>query len=196
LNANRKIIRTAFFTAVFVLGMPGPVRADVVFIGGVDMGGTGFGNVNTIMTMQALGQQMGSIESGCVGVSDQGRLSTTVQWLNTHNQTDSDLCQGGNIGGFEKPPSDFPHNQTFKISDAAKLVVVFNSDQPAGGSVSLKKPGFRPLQRQRTSWFHIRRHFSGFLQHQIRTRYRELRVGIYAECHTEGCRPGCHQRRL
>jgi PEP-CTERM motif len=138
LNANRKIIRTAFFTAVFVLGMPGPVRADVVFIGGVDMGGTGFGNVNTIMTMQALGQQMGSIESGCVGVSDQGRLSTTVQWLNTHNQTDSDLCQGGNIGGFEKPPSDFPHNQTFKISDAAKLVVVFNSDQPAGGSVSLK----------------------------------------------------------
>jgi hypothetical protein len=89
--------------------------------------------------MQALGNQMGSIETGCVGVSDQGRLNTTVQWLNKSKQTDADLCQGGNTGGFEKPPSNFPHNQTLLVSDASKIGVVFNSDQPAGGSVNLTK---------------------------------------------------------
>lgn len=103
------------------------------------MSGTGFGDVNTLMTMQALGSQMGSIETGCVGVSDQGRLNTTVQWLNKSKQTDPDLCQGGNSGGFEKPPSNFPHNQTLLVSDASKIAVVFNSDQPAGGSVNLTK---------------------------------------------------------
>lgn len=124
--------------AVFLLGATSLVKADVVFVGPVDMSGTGFGNVNTVMTMQATGSQMGSIESGCVGVSDSGRLSTTMQWLNKNDQTDSDLCQGGNTGNFEKAPSDFPHNQTFKVSNASQLVVVFNSDQPAGGKVSLK----------------------------------------------------------
>jgi hypothetical protein len=130
--------RSVLLAAVFLLGVTASVRANVVFVGPVDMSGTGFGNVNTVMTMQATGSQMGSIESGCVGVSDGGRLSTTVQWLNKNNQTDSDLCQGGNVGGFEKPPSDFPHNQTFQVSKASQLVVVFNSDQPAGGTVSLK----------------------------------------------------------
>ena len=113
-------------------------RADVVFVGPVDMSGTGFGNRITVMTMQATGTQLGSIESGCVGVSDSGRTDTTVQWLNTHNKTDADLCQGGNVGGFEKPPSKFPHNQTPPVSDASKIAVIFNSDQPAGGTVSLK----------------------------------------------------------
>ena len=120
-----------------VLGTPLLSRADVVFVGPVDMSGTGFGAVNTIMTMQALGDEMGSIESGCVGVSDKGRLSTTMQWLDAHHQSDTDLCQGGNVGGFEKPPSKFPHNQTFSVSDASKIAVIFNSDQPAGGTVKL-----------------------------------------------------------
>jgi len=87
--------------------------------------------------MQALGTQMGSVESGCVGVSDAGRLNTTVQWLQQHHQTDPDLCQGGNTGGYEVPPSKFPHNQTLLVSDASNIAVVFNSNQPAGGTVSL-----------------------------------------------------------
>src|SRR6266481_1361205 len=129
-------ILTISLTIAFVLwGVPPIVRADTVFVGPVDMSGTGFGAVNTVMTMQATGTQMGSVESGCVGVSDSGRLNTTVQWLQQHNQTDSDLCQGGNTGGYEKPPSNFPHNQTLPVSNAANLAVVFNSDQPAGGTV-------------------------------------------------------------
>ena len=142
MTLDQKLIRTLFLTALLVLGAAGVARADVVFVGGVDIGGTGFGAVNTIMTMQALGSQMGSIESGCVGVSDSGRLSTTVQWLNKNHQSDADLCQGGNVGGFEKPPSKFPHNQTFQVSDASKIAVVFNSDQPAGGTVSLNNLTF------------------------------------------------------
>jgi hypothetical protein len=136
---NQKFIHRVLLTVLFVLGAAGPARGDVVFVGGVDMGGTGFAAVNTLMTVQALGKQMGSIETGCVGVSDQGRLNTTKQWLNKNKQTDPDLCQGGNTGGFEKPPSKFPHNQTLPVSDASKIAVVFNSDQPAGGSVNLTK---------------------------------------------------------
>ena len=138
MNPNQRMACTLFLTALFVLATASVARADVVYVGGVDISGTGFGAVNTIMTMQATGSQMGSIESGCVGVSDSGRLSTTMQWLNKNHQTDADLCQGGNVGGFEKPPSKFPHNNTFQVSDASKIAVVFNSDQPAGGTVSLK----------------------------------------------------------
>jgi hypothetical protein len=137
LNKSRTT-RIVLLAAVLFLGATASVKADVVFVGAVDIGGTGFGHVNTIMTMQATGQAMGGVESGCVDVSDSGRLSTTMQWLNKNDQADSDLCQGGNTGGFEKAPSDFPHNQTFKVSNASQLVVVFNSDQPAGGKVSLK----------------------------------------------------------
>jgi hypothetical protein len=87
---------------------------------------------------------MGSVESGCVGVTDGGRLSTTVAWLNRNPKQgpDPDICQGVNLGGFEKMPSNFPHNQTFLVSDASKIAVVFNSDQPAGGTVSLKNLTF------------------------------------------------------
>lgn len=133
-----KTLSTITLTTVIVLwGVPPIARADTTFVGGVDMSGTGFGAVNTVMTMQAIGSQMGGVESGCVGVSDSGRLNTTVQWLDQHHQTDPDLCQGGNIGGYEKPPSNFPHNQTLTVSNASDIGVVFNSDQPAGGTVSL-----------------------------------------------------------
>jgi hypothetical protein len=142
LNKRNKLSITVLLPALLVLAVASVARADVVYVGPVDMSGTGFGAVNTIMTMQATGQAMGGPESGCVGVSDSGRLSSTVAWLNKSGQTDSDLCAGGNLGGFEKMPSNFPHNQTynvtFLVSDASKIGVVFNSDQPAGGTVSLK----------------------------------------------------------
>jgi hypothetical protein len=133
----RKLAVAALSSALVALAAPMLARADVVYVGPVDMSGTGFGNVNTIMTMQATGTQMGSIESGCVGVSDSGRLNTTMYMLNKTNKSDPDLCQGGNVGGYEKSPSNFPHNQTFLVTNAAQIGVVFNSNQPAGGTVSL-----------------------------------------------------------
>jgi hypothetical protein len=132
-----KILTISLTVAIVLWGVPPIARADTTFVGPVDMSGTGFGAVNTVMTMQATGTQMGGVESGCVGVSDAGRLNTTIQWLQQHHQTDPDLCQGGNTGGFEKPPSNFPHNQTLLVSNASQIGVVFNSDQPAGGTVSL-----------------------------------------------------------
>jgi len=138
LNKINKLSITVILPAVLVLAAASIARADVVYVGGVDMSGTGFGAVYTIMTMQATGQAMGGPESGCVGVSDRGRPNTTVAWLNNHNQSDPDLCQGGNLGGMEVPPANFPHNQIALVSDASKIAVVFNSDQSAGGTVSLK----------------------------------------------------------
>lgn len=105
----------------------GIAQADLVPGGVVDINGTGFGSVNTILTFQGTGQGMGSAESGCVGVSSAGVL----------NSTGGSVCQGGNIGGNEKPPAGFPHNQTFAITNAAQIGLVFNADQPAGGPITI-----------------------------------------------------------
>ena len=102
-------------------------KADLVPVGVVSMPGTGFGAVNTVLTFQATGQGMGGSESGCVGVSSTGTL----------NATGSSLCQGGNVGGDEKSPAAFPHNQTFTVSNASQIGLVFNADQPAGGGITL-----------------------------------------------------------
>lgn len=100
--------------------------ADAVLVGQVDMTGTGFGHVNTLLTVHALGQNMGGTESGCVGLKPPG------------NQIDGPhACQGDNAGGNEVPPDQFPHNQVLKVSDAFTMAVVFNVDQPAGGSITL-----------------------------------------------------------
>jgi PEP-CTERM motif len=113
--------------AALLFGAAGIARADLIPMGVVDIGGTGFGAVNTVLTYQATGQGMGLTESGCVGVGSGGVL----------NMTGPSVCVGGNVGGDEKPPAGFPHNQTFLVSDAAKIGLVFNADQPAGSMITL-----------------------------------------------------------
>jgi len=105
----------------------GIARADLIPGGVVNVSGTGFGAVNTILTYQGTGQGMGLSESGCVGVSSTGVL----------NSTGSSVCQGGNLGGNEKSPAGFPHNQTFTITKASQIGLVFNADQPGGGSITV-----------------------------------------------------------
>ena len=73
-------IRIVLLTAVFVLGVAGAVRADVVLVGPADIGETGFRNLNSITTMQATDDNQ--------------------------DQTDSDMNQEGNNGDDEKGPSD------------------------------------------------------------------------------------------
>jgi hypothetical protein len=102
-------------------------HADLVPVGVVSIGGTGFGAVNTILTFQGTGRGMGFPESGCVGVSSGGVLNTIGP----------SVCQGGNVGGNEKPPAGFPHNQTFLVSNAAQIGIIFNADQPAGGIITV-----------------------------------------------------------
>ena len=112
--------------ALLVVVSPRIASANLVLVGPVNLKGTGFGNVNTILTVQALGQGMGGTESGCFGLNMSGK------------QIDgSRACQGNNAGGNEKPPDAFPHNQVFQVSDAAKLAIVFNTDQPGGSSIVL-----------------------------------------------------------
>lgn len=111
--------------ALVFLATPGIARADLVSAGTVDVSGTGFGAVNTILTFQGTGQSMGMPESGCVGVSSAGAINTTG----------SSVCQGGSIGGNEL--SGASHNQTFTVSNASQIGVVFNADQPGGGNIQV-----------------------------------------------------------
>ena len=115
-------------TAAFVVLTAASIaKADLVPAGTINISGTGFGDVNTILTFQGTGQGMGLDESGCVGVSSAGVL----------NSTGSSVCQGGNLGGNEKAPAGFPHNQTFQVSNASQIGIVFNADQPGGGAITL-----------------------------------------------------------
>ena len=123
------ITRIAFvgaLGALSMLGTPSTTFANVVEVGPVNLKGTGFGNVNTILTVQALGQGMGGTESGCVGIDSAGK-----------QMIGSSICEGNNLGGNEKTPNKFPHNQTFVISDASTLAIVFNTDQPGGSAITL-----------------------------------------------------------
>ncbi|HLW83315.1 MAG TPA: PEP-CTERM sorting domain-containing protein [Candidatus Acidoferrales bacterium] len=124
----RTIKVTLFILACLIMMVFGATgaSADAVLVGQVNLQGTGFGNVNTILTVQALGTGMGGTESGCVGLNSAGK------------QIDGpSACQGMNAGGNEKPPDKFPHNQVFKVSDAFTLAVVFNTDQPGGSAITL-----------------------------------------------------------
>jgi hypothetical protein len=116
---------------LFLLSAVGSAHASLTPAGVVDIGGTGFGAVNTILTYQGTGPGMGATESGCVGV----KLGTP----GTLDDTGPSLCQGGNLGGDEKPPEGFPHNQTFLVSNAYQIGLVFNADQPAGSQITLSK---------------------------------------------------------
>jgi len=125
MKMNRFILAVSA-TGLF-LGAAGIAKADLIPGGVVDIGGTGFGAVNTVLTFQGTGQGMGSAESGCVGVSSAGVLNTTG----------ASVCQGGNVGGNEKAPASFPHNQTFMVSNASQIGLVFNAAQPAGGTITV-----------------------------------------------------------
>lgn len=115
--------------AILCLAAPQSTFADLVLAGPVDLSGTGFGNVTTLLTMQVNGTAMKSgFESGCVGVNSSG--ATTIG---------PSECQGDNAGGNEKRPAHFPHNSTPTVSNASQIVIVFNSDEPQndGGSIAL-----------------------------------------------------------
>ena len=98
MNLNQKLASVLSLTALLVLAAASVARADMSS-GKVDISGTKFDNENT--TMQDTGHETNGPES-CGGVSENGKLSTSVQWLMTNHQTSSDQCNGGNEGDFDK----------------------------------------------------------------------------------------------
>ena len=98
MNLNQKLASVLSLTALLVLAAASGARADMSS-GKVDIRGTKFDNENT--TMQDTGHETNGPES-CGGVSENGQLSTSVQWLMTNHQTSSDQCNGGNEGDFDK----------------------------------------------------------------------------------------------
>lgn len=67
--------------ALLMLSTPSTTFANLVEVGSVNLKGTGFGNMNTILTVQALGQAMGGTESGCVGIDSAGKHRKADDWL-------------------------------------------------------------------------------------------------------------------
>ena len=98
MNLNQKLASILSLTALLVLAAASVARADMSS-GKVDTNETKFDNENT--TMQDTGHETNGPES-CGGVSENGQLSTSVQWLMTNHQTSSDQCNGGNEGDFDK----------------------------------------------------------------------------------------------
>lgn len=117
--------------ALMILSLTAPHNAfaDLVYAGPVDLSGTGFGHVTTLLTMQENGREMKSgVESGCVGVNSSGMTAIGPS-----------ECQGDNVGGNEKPPAHSPHNSTPAVTNASQIAIVFNSDEPQddGGAIAL-----------------------------------------------------------
>jgi hypothetical protein len=69
----KRIVFAGGLSAVLMLGAPGATFANLVEVGSVNLKGTGFGNADTILTVQAPGQAMGGTESGCVGINSAGK---------------------------------------------------------------------------------------------------------------------------
>jgi hypothetical protein len=90
-----KWTNAALLLALLMFGAASVARADVMYVGPVDMSKTGFSDNHINMTMQA-------DESGCGDASDSIHLSTNVLSLNTSHQTDADRCKGGNDEDIDK----------------------------------------------------------------------------------------------
>lgn len=119
--------------AVFAVCTANLAFADVMFIGTVDIHGTGFGAVDPIMTMQTTGMGgAGTSEQGCSG------------WDGTKIIIGSPACapavvsddetQPAYTGLDSKGPAKTPHNDAPLLSDlgitkAAQIAIIFNPDQ-------------------------------------------------------------------
>lgn len=106
------VVSGCFASAAFADLIPAPTDFEV------NIGGTGFGNVSTLITLQTANGQTTS-EAGCIGFSD---LTTTCG-----------ITQDGKIknsSSTEPVPTGV---------DASDLRFVFNASQPAGGSIDLNQ---------------------------------------------------------
>lgn len=101
--------------------------ADAVLVGQVNMAGTGFGHVNTILTVQALGQGMGGTESGCVGLNSSGA------------QIDGpSACQGINAAGTKSTPTSSRITRCSRYRTPSRLPLCSTRTNPAAApSVSM-----------------------------------------------------------
>lgn len=93
---NHKLASILSLSALLVLAAAGVARADDVAVGKIDIRETEFSNANIHMTLHATSHELDNLESGCGGVSDSGKLSTSVQLLNKHDHTDADRCENRN----------------------------------------------------------------------------------------------------
>lgn len=107
-------LQTAALAAA--LALPSAASANLVYLEGVNLGGTGLGTVTTVLTLQ--GQGSGSNESGAVFAVGAG-LGTSGDALTGESQ----------VG--------LPSLSSLGLTDAADLRIVFNANEPASNSITL-----------------------------------------------------------
>lgn len=111
-HGHRKLLAmTGFIAMAFAAGS---ANAELQYLGTVDLGGTGVGNVSTILTIQA-----DPTESGSVGLDAFGNQVITGDAKTGASQTLVRSLSG--LG----------------VTTAADLRIVFNPNEPAGGSIDL-----------------------------------------------------------
>jgi hypothetical protein len=107
--------------------------ADLVFLGPVDIHGTGFGTVGPIMTMQTTGQGgAGTDEQGCSGWN--GTAVIIGASACAPAVVSDDETQPAYTGADSKGPAHFPHNDSptlssLGITNAEQIAIIFNPDQ-------------------------------------------------------------------
>ncbi len=119
--------------AIVALCAANTAFADVMFIGPVDIHGTGFGAVAPIMTMQTTGAGgAGVAEQGCSGWNGSAVIIGAPACAPA--VVSDDEIQPAYTGADSKGPPHFPHNDapllsSVGITSANQIAIIFNPDQ-------------------------------------------------------------------
>ena len=112
-------VRYFLLAGAAALLLAAPARASLIFDSIITQSGTGLGAVNTILTIQGTGAEMGGTEAG------------SVTWNGT-----SDVLTGDAKTGASQTLTRTIGSLGL-TNDAAELAIVFNADQPSGGPITL-----------------------------------------------------------
>jgi hypothetical protein len=119
MNHRKKAIALAG-TAALALAATG-AHASLVLVGQTQMQGTGFGTVNTVLTISSPGS--GTVEAGSVGVASNGQTVTS-----------GDVQSGGQGQALFGTPT----LGSLGLTSLSDLRIVFNAVEPAGNSITLQ----------------------------------------------------------
>ncbi|MGH9663437.1 MAG: hypothetical protein ACRD9L_03320 [Bryobacteraceae bacterium] len=121
-SSSFRELGAALLVCATPLAFSSPAFASLILEGSASLNGTGLGNVNTVLTIQAHGSS--ATESGCVGFDGTGDTSANCGFA------DSDVKTGASQTGTVTPAQ-------IDVSAVSNLRVVLNAPQPAGGPIAL-----------------------------------------------------------
>jgi hypothetical protein len=126
-----KVKRCVISAALMTMGLTLTAQASIILNSLEEVGGTGLGTVNTILTLQSPGSS--TVAQGCIGFDGSGSVVT------------ENCFTTGGASGYSDDTVQPGASQTslVDIGDTGALTpqefsIIYNSSQPAGGSVLLQ----------------------------------------------------------